>query len=181
MPIIIRKTEASDCGRIASMQFRSENEVELVDMPYELKSRVALSVLGLEAIWAERFDDEYFESFVAIDDDSYYLCGCVGISIFKGIGYIRSLYIDPGYLRLGIGTALLNTALRRLKEASCDIIRLEVLENNVAAIKLYRNFGFKFKRFHFPLELGGSAQAIFPNFEYKVRQMEVAKDSIVWQ
>ena len=172
MPIVIRIAEAGDVGRIASMQFRSENEVEFVDKPHNIRTLISLSVIGLESVWAERVCADDFKAIIAIDDDSSFVCGVIGLSVHKGIGYIRSLYIAPGYLRLGIGTALMKAGLNYLLKEGCTIFRLEVLQNNVPAMMLYRKFNFKFKRFFFPEELGGTAQALFPNNEYRVRQMQ---------
>lgn len=78
MSIVIRIAEAGDVGRIAAMQFRSESEVEFVDMPYHIRTMISLSVIGLESVWAERVCADDFKAIIAIDDDSSFVCGVIG-------------------------------------------------------------------------------------------------------
>ncbi|WP_371363754.1 hypothetical protein SRRS_46400 [Sporomusa rhizae] len=52
---------------------------------------------------------------------------------------IAWLYVDPQYHRKGIATKLLNVAM----EQAGKVISIEVLENNIEAINLYKKIGFK--------------------------------------
>ena len=58
-------------------------------------------------------------------------------------GEILNIAVVPDARRRGIGKALLSFAIDHLKSQSCGSIFLEVRESNIAAIKLYANFGFR--------------------------------------
>ena len=70
---------------------------------------------------------------VATDDDDE----VIGFGGFKG-SYVSWLFVHPAYRRRGVARALLASMLARLEGP----IRLNVLRSNVAAIKLYEEFGF---------------------------------------
>ena len=55
---------------------------------------------------------------------------------------LRKLYVDPDFQNRGIGSALLESALRHPKMASAREIHLDVWEHNPGARKLYERFGF---------------------------------------
>ncbi len=79
---------------------------------------------------------------VAEDDGK--ICGFgMACLISERVGRILVLYVAPRYRRRGIGKALLKEMLRRL---SCHYhvkeVVLEVRKSNVAAINLYKSFGF---------------------------------------
>ena len=72
------------------------------------------------------------EIIVAIDDEEV-----IGFGGFKG-SYISWLFVHPDHRRRGVARALLAAMLARLEGP----VRLNVLRSNVAAIKLYEEFGF---------------------------------------
>jgi len=55
----------------------------------------------------------------------------------KPIGYMAMLAVDKNYRRLGIGTALVERAVGRMKEKGCVSVTLETEVSNKAAMKLY--------------------------------------------
>lgn len=57
-------------------------------------------------------------------------------------GYISDLYVKPEMRKQGIGRALMNEAVKIMKEYF-DKIQLQVYSGNENAIKLYRSMGFK--------------------------------------
>jgi peptide alpha-N-acetyltransferase len=58
-------------------------------------------------------------------------------------GYIGMLAVQSAYRRQGIGKALVNRVLQRMKEMGCSSVTLETEVSNVTAQKLYQNsFGF---------------------------------------
>lgn len=58
-------------------------------------------------------------------------------------GYIGMLAVQSAYRRQGIGKALVNRVLLRMKEMGCSSVALETEVSNVTAQKLYQNsFGF---------------------------------------
>ena len=58
------------------------------------------------------------------------------------LGYIWELAVDPDALRRGIGTAMMASALERLKAAGAERVILRSSERADAAMALYRKFGF---------------------------------------
>jgi ribosomal-protein-alanine N-acetyltransferase len=57
-------------------------------------------------------------------------------------GEILTIAVAPAHRRQGVGKRLLNTAHYALRSAGIDQFFLEVGTNNLAALELYRNFGF---------------------------------------
>jgi GNAT superfamily N-acetyltransferase len=55
---------------------------------------------------------------------------------------VGALYLEPGDLRAGVGSALLGAALGRLRDAGHADVVLWVLEENHAARAFYERFGF---------------------------------------
>ncbi len=56
--------------------------------------------------------------------------------------HLLRIATHPGYRRRGLGRSLLSSVLRRTIEAGCERVLLEVAAGNVAAVALYRGFGF---------------------------------------
>lgn len=61
-------------------------------------------------------------------------------------GHIVSLAVLENYRRKGIGTALMQAALKGLKEYGAKEVYLEVRVSNTPAIRLYEKLGFTVKR-----------------------------------
>ncbi|VDK50991.1 unnamed protein product [Anisakis simplex] len=57
-------------------------------------------------------------------------------------GYIAMLAVDESCRRLGIGTRLVQQAIRNMQTTGCDEVVLETEVTNVNAIRLYTNLGF---------------------------------------
>jgi [ribosomal protein S18]-alanine N-acetyltransferase len=58
-------------------------------------------------------------------------------------GHIVTLDIDPIERRRGLGTLLMRTAEKQLKQEGANVLSLEVAENNSAAQQFYRSLGFE--------------------------------------
>jgi len=52
-------------------------------------------------------------------------------------GYVAMLAVDTGYRRRGIGTALAERVVRRMRRKGCSSVTLETEVSNRAAMKLY--------------------------------------------
>lgn len=63
-------------------------------------------------------------------------------SMFLNEGEIYSLYVDPKYQGLGIGTELIKTALNQLLDKKYYSAFLWVIYNNESAKKFYEKIGF---------------------------------------
>jgi ribosomal protein S18 acetylase RimI-like enzyme len=60
-----------------------------------------------------------------------------------GSFYINALATYPEYRGLGLGTKLLEAANTLASEAGCEILSLEVFDQNEAAVRLYERQGFQ--------------------------------------
>jgi ribosomal protein S18 acetylase RimI-like enzyme len=75
------------------------------------------------------------------------LCGTVqGVSDRRGGGSIQNLGIVPAHRGRGLGTGLLLQALHGFRRANLQRAILEVTAQNEGAIRLYRRFGFRFRK-----------------------------------
>jgi ribosomal-protein-alanine N-acetyltransferase len=69
--------------------------------------------------------------------------GYVCVRTILDMTHLLNLSVLPEFRRLGIGSILLNSVLRTLRQLDSDSdVTLEVRESNIAAIKLYEKFGF---------------------------------------
>jgi ribosomal protein S18 acetylase RimI-like enzyme len=75
----------------------------------------------------------------------FILCG-IRVYNKKKIGYDIATGVLNEYQNKGIGKEMLSKLINVLKNNSVDCFRLEVLENNTAAISLYKNQGFDIVR-----------------------------------
>lgn len=69
--------------------------------------------------------------------------GVLATSTSDGVGWIDQLYIKPGYIRQGIGSALLTHALKVLPRP----VHLFAFQENSRAIAFYQHYGFKAIRY----------------------------------
>lgn len=61
-------------------------------------------------------------------------------------GVIQNLYVRPGRRGEGVGSALLEAAERRLVERGADVVSLEVMAGNEAAVRFYRRHDYRSHR-----------------------------------
>lgn len=57
--------------------------------------------------------------------------------------HVLNIAVHPQYRRLGLGTVLLEEALREAREVRAEAVTLEVRRSNEAAQRLYVAFGFE--------------------------------------
>lgn len=69
-----------------------------------------------------------------------------GVSDKRGCGAIQNLGIVPAERGSGLGTALLMQALHGFRRAGLGRAMLEVTAQNAGAIRLYRRYGFRFRK-----------------------------------
>lgn len=58
-------------------------------------------------------------------------------------GAIQNIGIHPDFRGLGLGSALIDSALKGFKQVGCRCVHLEVTVQNTAAIRLYERLGFR--------------------------------------
>jgi GNAT superfamily N-acetyltransferase len=59
-------------------------------------------------------------------------------------GELMAIYVDPAYLRTGVGRALMTAARHRLRRVGVAGAVLWVLDGNVAAQRFYERGGWRF-------------------------------------
>jgi len=57
-------------------------------------------------------------------------------------GHVTSLFVHPAHRRAGIARTLVEQLLTRAHSAGLEVLRLEVVSSNRAAIALYESLGF---------------------------------------
>lgn len=75
---------------------------------------------------------------------------------FADWGEIVSLYTLPECMRRGVGGALLNEALRLLREDGHERVYLWAIEGNAIADAFYRKHGFRCTQDRVPYRIGGA-------------------------
>lgn len=64
------------------------------------------------------------------------------LEIQEPFATINDLYVLPGFREKGIGRRLMNECVERIRAKGFNIIRLNVLREDKAALKLYKKLGF---------------------------------------
>ena len=60
----------------------------------------------------------------------------------EGVGELASLYVSQPFRNQGLGRKLVESSLQWLQEHQAKPIVVDVMAGNIAALKLYRHFGF---------------------------------------
>lgn len=63
---------------------------------------------------------------------------------YKDILVIYTFVVNPKFLKIGVGQALLQLIIDHSKNIGIKAIRLDVYKGNIPAIKLYEKMGFEF-------------------------------------
>jgi GNAT superfamily N-acetyltransferase len=90
----------------------------------------------VRAIWRATLVDPHIESYVAEVDGEP-----VG-SVSVGEGFLRTLYVLPSHWRGGVGTALHDHALERLRAHGNDVAKLWTLAENWNGRQYYEKRGW---------------------------------------
>ena len=91
----------------------------------------------IRANWKRALADASIEIYVAeVDDEPV-------ASVSVGDGFLRTLYVLPAHQRSGIGTALHDHALARLRALGTHEARLWTLEENHSARSFYERRGWR--------------------------------------
>ena len=94
----------------------------------------------------------------------------------RGFGFVRvvadnaeliTLAVDPSFRRNGIGQRLMHKLIEKAKTIGANQFSLEVAENNIPAIKLYKKFDFQYlyrRRNYFSTNLSSLDAIVFSRF-----------------
>lgn len=96
--------------------------------------------------WSEdglksELDNKFARFFVALSGDV--IAGYIGSHNVLGEVYITNVAVFPEFRRKGVGKALVEHLLNKMKEENAEFVTLEVRESNFNAITLYEKCGFE--------------------------------------
>jgi GNAT superfamily N-acetyltransferase len=87
-------------------------------------------------MWRDALADTDLEAYVAEENEAPVGCAAVRDD------FLRNLYVVPEHWRTGVGTALHDLALERLRTRGCDEAKLWTLEENWSGRRFYENRGW---------------------------------------
>ena len=79
--------------------------------------------------------------FVAFSGDE--IAGYIGSHNVLGEVYITNVAVFPEFRRNGVGKALVEFLVNKMKEENAEFVTLEVRKSNLSAISLYEKCGFQ--------------------------------------
>lgn len=120
------------------MEFRKMNLEDLDKISNYLNNFDDFWTVG---IFKEELKNSNCHYIVAIQDEE--ILGFGGISVVLDEANINNIAVRFDKRNCKIGTMLLKNLIDISKNLNCSIITLEVNTQNLPAIKLYENFGFK--------------------------------------
>lgn len=84
--------------------------------------------------------------YVTTDKSTQQVVGFVIFGIYSiDTAHIMMFAVHPSFQRQGIGTQILDFALKKIRETTVGRVRLEVKKQNSQAIKFYKKHGFIIK------------------------------------
>ncbi len=99
--------------------------------------------LGFQSFYRElnSLPGDYFCILLAFSGEE--AAGCVALRPCSAdIAEMKRLYVKPGFLGKGLGCALVEAALSRATQKGFKRVRLDTTPGMIAAIQIYRKFGF---------------------------------------
>src|ERR1700690_2851218 len=145
METLIRDAIVSDAAAIAAIHVRSWQSAYRAMIDDEVLD--ALSIAERTSAWTARLRLTRSRGaipFTLVAEGDEQLLGFCNISRLDedAAATIGALYLEPGHLRTGLGSALLRAALDRLRAAGLHDVVLWVLAANHGARAFYERFGF---------------------------------------
>ncbi len=131
---MIREATINDSGRIA--------EIEVFSSRFAYKNAVAdvclykdMSVENRIPVYQRWISEKRFELYVNEDPDTGIIKGMMGIGMCededkKGAFELHFIYVDPDFVRMGVGSEMLQFFEQKGKEKGCREFVVWVLEEN---------------------------------------------------
>ncbi|MGE5380135.1 MAG: ribosomal protein S18-alanine N-acetyltransferase [Methylocystaceae bacterium] len=111
----------------------------------DLDQVMRIEVIAFPTPWSRQsYEGELvnkFASYFVIEDDAR-IKGYAGIWCVFEDAHITNVAVDPESRRQGLGREIMEALIARAREKGAERIYLEVRPSNLAAINLYRSFGF---------------------------------------
>jgi GNAT superfamily N-acetyltransferase len=142
----VRAAVAADAHDVARVHVRSWQSA--------YRGLIAQEYLdGLEPeVWASRYTFgrvglQLPSTLVAVDGST--ICGLATTGLCRdkdspSFGELMAIYVDPAYMRIGVGRLLMTAARERLRRVGVREALLWVLEGNVRARRFYERDGWRF-------------------------------------
>ena len=125
--------------RIRAMRTEDLEKVQVID-------RTSFSLPWPTSAYNYELNNPMSLSWVAeifMEEGQPTIVGMVVVWLIVDEAHIATLAVEPGYRRLGIGQALLVTALEEAIQRGMLEVTLEVRANNIPARRLYQRFKFE--------------------------------------
>jgi ribosomal protein S18 acetylase RimI-like enzyme len=151
-----------DVDRLAKLQYLSHTTAFAVfASPEWVKSR---SLEAYKKQWTEFFDHalspgDVSRAWKAEEDGA--IIGMVKISRASDVeAHLASMHVHPAHHRRGIGSRLMDEAVRYMRDAGFEIASLGVIQDNLAARSMYELRGWSVHELH-PTGIEGVPIAIY--------------------
>ena len=143
---MIRETRVSDAARIAEIDVTSSRFAYKNIIPDDCLYK-DLSVEARIPVYERWINEKRFDLYVYEDPDTGLITGMMGIGMCEdgdreGAFELHFLYVDPGYVRQGTGSQMLQFFEDKGKEKGLSEFVIWVLEENVMAINFYEKLGY---------------------------------------
>jgi ribosomal protein S18 acetylase RimI-like enzyme len=132
---------AGPCTQTASMEIR----------PFEARDEASVVALWQTCELVRPWNDPHqdIQRKLKVRPDLFLvgeIDGAIVASVMAGFeghrGWINYLAVDPRHQRQGLGRRMMGEAERRLREAGCPKVNLQVRTTNGAVIEFYRRLGY---------------------------------------
>ena len=147
--IAIREVEVADAEIVKSFWLNLAREM------FEIEGRIVPSVENAE-VWTsyllKRVEQGRVEALIARKNGEPvgFINWSYPTSWFQTStreAHIEDLYVKPAYRRRGLGTRLMEEAMKRIREKGVGNVEVSVLSDNVKAVRFYEKFGLKVHRY----------------------------------
>ena len=144
---MIREAVTEDSARIAEIEVAGSRYAYHHIVPDECLYR-DLSVEGRVPVYTGWITEKRFEVYVYEDAETGIIKGMMGIGMsededMQGAYELHFLYVDPDYVRGGIGSEMLRFFEQKGKEKGCPEFVIWVLEENEMGIRFYEKNGYR--------------------------------------
>ncbi len=100
--------------------------------------------LNFEDRMKNLFSKSKFSKITVVENkDKQVIAYCISIIDEASLGEIATLYVEEEYRRMNIGKRLLDLHIGWFQDNNVVNVGVEVLHDNLSAIKLYENVGFR--------------------------------------
>ena len=161
MQVPVRRAVTDDAAAIADIHVRSWQAAYRGLMPDELLD--GLSVADREEMWREEAQARGESGVLFVAEHEGAIAGFCALAepsrdedAGPEVAEVGAIYIDPDVWRVGVGRALMETALTHLQAGGWREATLWVLAGNEPALNFYARFGFAPDGFEKLYERGGT-------------------------